>query len=883
MFPGLLTYDPEEPNRNFNDRSAAQSRRNAGDEAAKRATMDQATSDQPRKVEVIEPLDESTAEEPCPAPEPVGEATFPPDSDSDSGSENKSDGSSSWSSSIDAQGAKGPTVGRDVGRDLYQFVFNTPILRDLIEQAHGLKTPVPLVELTVDLPPNKSDLSWIDANVVENYYEALKTEHLLFIICPDKQIARASAWSIVKRVDLADEQNRLLDFGRIARERSAPDFFFLRKPADPKETDKELQQLIIVVDAIDTLPEAQEFLAKIVTKTPDDITHQLRCNQISMICLADSENIQARLKTTVEEQTYQEELRFPDWQVPFLRAVLKPHFEDGYLELEQKILSRRSTWDPSDKIFVARIRELVKTGSLLARLESPEPVTEPPVGETVFRGDDPILDTVIYAATYFPGLTLREFQQIVTVLLADKTKTVTASVLKEKEDGSSERVEIEYEKPLIEIWRESMDQIKRQCLLVTMSGPEATRTIDFRDHRMRARLKLHLIEEYPFFIASQTDRLLEAGLLFDPSPQIGENMIELIAEVTATDSDYYVNGWLVKIITDFEEGMNPANHRDIPLSPVFQTLAGIDLSQVDHHVYKRITNLIRTLLEKHGLTDAVDNLLEQLIHEKRYDSILKIVRRLRFARGFDEFYWLKQLFDRGHKVASSDNFAYLYKYLRSSGGRIYELLASLDSWLFRAGQIPQFPSTSGKEALRLMFVYCIESTAGIGPDNYGVWPSTHPLFTFKDIESARTNLKLLLRWLFHPWMKSVFSDKGAVNGIDELIAELTSQWVFLLIGPLGRLSGSTQDGLPDSPPKAREVERIFAEQLVESTNSEQQSNLLAIWRASSRDVIAQIKELPYGTEGRQELIWKRNLLDDFITQIRDLVEAQQKSKRTGVT
>lgn len=302
--------------------------------------------------------------------------------------------------------------------------------------------------------------------------------------------------------------------------------------------------------------------------------------------------------------------------------------------------------------------------------------------------------------------------------------------------------------------------------------------------------------------------------------------------------------------------------------------SGLDVSQSNHHFYQRISALVRALLADQQLKVSVHELLEELMRRSLFEAVLKILRRLRFTAGLDEVYWLKQLFERGNAAAGIKTSEYLYAYLKNLDSRGYQLFTALDSWLPQDQPANKAPNTSASEALTLLFVHCVDTTATYDPKHYGEWPSRHPLFAFRDAQAATDNLNLLARWLFHPWMKCIFSEPSEADSTNQLIAALTFRWVLILIGPDGRLTSSPQT---DSTINANAVQRILIEQIVAVSNREQQAELFSYWKGLSRDMLDQIKELPYAGEVRKELVWQRNLLNEMVDEFRDLVAAKEKA------
>jgi hypothetical protein len=276
------------------------------------------------------------------------------------------------------------------------------------------------------------------------------------------------------------------------------------------------------------------------------------------------------------------------------------------------------------------------------------------------------------------------------------------------------------------------------------------------------------------------------------------------------------------------------------------------------------------------------------VRREFYKAVFKIVVRLRFTQGFDEYHWLKQLLERGNNEIKNLTLGYLHTRLRGMGTKVHEVLAGLDGWLPKyenkkeQSTIQQkAPSDSGKYVLVLLMAYCLEKSENLEDSDYGAWPSRHPLFVFADDETATCNLSILARWLFHPWMKDAFStietEEDEPGDIHDLICDLIYHWIRVLIGP--PCDERDRERLePTTGPKAITVSRILIQQVVLNTNEEQRQYLLARWQVGSKLMLAIIKELPYGDEHREILMWQRSLLDDLITQFQDYSEATESSR-----
>src|SRR5205085_3856429 len=102
--------------------------------------------------------------------------------------------------------------------------------------------------------------------------------------------------------------------------------------------------------------------------------------------------------------------------------------------------------------------------------------------------------------------------------------------------------------------------------------------------------------------------------------------------------------------------------------------------------------------------------------------------------------WLKQLLDQGAKEIREQAFGYLAGYLLRRDSLIYPTLKELMQW----SQATQ----AGRTIQMLLIFYCIETNRQLAQQDYGQWPSLHPLFGFQNRAEACECIQLLIGWLF---------------------------------------------------------------------------------------------------------------------------------------
>ena len=731
--------------------------------------------------------------------------------------------------------------------------FNQYVYAKIKDSGIDVEERKALVDFTSELPPSRSLDPNLDLDTIEDYLYKLRSDRLIFLSCANDQLALDTAYSIVARLDLLNpNQLRYLDLKRAAREKCGPTIDLLRNNKD------KLDELGVVIDAVSE--SAQDFLDDLLNASNaalSAIQFSLDQFKLYLVCIVNNQDVMARLVHNDRSGTFQIECPIPHWDIPFLRPMLRRYFPNEYEELEIKITAIRDRWDPDERNFKFRIEALIRTGKLKTFLNSEEVEGKSLRLEELFPGDKSAHDYVVYVGVYFTGLNPREFQRVVGFLLQDKTITVTVPSTIRLDDGKVEKIGVEKERPLLDVWHESMDKIQRDSRLVTNPAQDAQTVVDFKDHRIREQLKDYLSVEYGFFLTAQFEQLLKVGLVFDSSLRISEKFIQIMAEMITSDSEYYGYEWICKVLSRLESGKSEFPETDN--GDLFPTVSGIPARQVYLLVYRRISQLIRKLLDNHA-HDVVNELFERLLRNKLHQSALELVKRLRFAPNFEEFYWLRQLIERGDKAVTEGTFLYLCYYMQSTGARVYTVLDGLYEWIKKDAR-PEVYSKPTEEALQLIYFYC--SSLRLNDDSLA---NPHPLFAFPDADSARLNLGLVTKSLFHPSMEKSIHNLRPNLRVLASIGEFVSDWVFgiLKTSPGGNATVQPQSNASRISPA--ETVRILLQQVVASSTKEQQDRLMRFWRAKSIRLMDRIIGLPYGSEGRDELVARRNTLEEMIAQ-----------------
>jgi len=719
---------------------------------------------------------------------------------------------------------------------------------------------------TVEFDEPRGIRPHLDQAELLNQLKDFENNKLIFITCADGQMAKSGAYSLIERLNLPETQKRLLDFLRIGKETSICEITQLLQ-GNPGTTD-----MAVVIDLFN--PKAEQFfysLIETVAHSPDPLCQDLKRARIYLLCVVYAAELSAKLNLLNAPTVFAHDHFFPYWKISFLEPLLQHHYPKNYKELVTKIMERRSWWDPDERVFCHQLKMLIQEDKLIETLQKPFNVETPPHPRTLFKNQDALIDTVMYAGTFFTDLKPREFDRVVNLLLGSRTKTITVSTVSKNANGTSEQVQVEQQKPLVELWRESMDRIKAECLLTASPSPEGASVVNFRNHQFHEDLRDYLCSSYPSFLNTQLEHLMDAGLLFDSSANVAIKLANLVAEVAVTDSEY-LEEWFERLLDEVEGFfVEPDSIRAV--GPILQPLAGLNDREAQTRLCKRIALLIKRMLEAFQLKDTANGLLEQIMRRQLFLHVLEIVKTLRFTADFDEFHWFKQLIERGDAECRRKTVLSLSYRMHSIGPRVYQMLREMDSWV-KVDPPSGSYSRSGGEAVGLLIEFCSDTTVYRPLEQYGLWPSSHPLFRFADTQSASASLKLLSRWLFHPRMRSVITERFT-SYVNYSIGALVAEWIFILLKPAENFAISSDTEQVNAGITPFEVAHILIQQLAEASDQDQHEELLYFWEFYSANLLSEIEEMLYADAEGSVKIWKRNLLNDLITQFKAAAYEQE--------
>lgn len=515
-----------------------------------------------------------------------------------------------------------------------------------------------------------------------------------------------------------------------------------------------------------------------------------------------------------------------DWEIDFVGPLLEEYeLSDPESLLETIVQQRREgKWDSSDAEFHKEISRYLTAGTLphiVANRPSRGHHDDTDIAK-VFDHKDVVVATVLYCATYFSDLSHQDFTYLVDLFLGDATEEVVSSVNRSQSPNGDEVVNIVEQVPVLRRWRREGDTVLARCKIVPMKNA-GRRVMDFSVDGLRSLLHEHISTSYISFYESNFVLLRQKGLLFSTRKGIAESARELFAEIASQYSPTDVANWLYEVVVEFDESIE--HDRLSERSPLYRMLPDPSLKAARRHVCYGMSKLLNRL-DRDELREAVRIFWQRLLHN-RHQWLLELLRRMGDLAPPETLKWLKQLFDQGTEETRRQARAYLLGYLLHRDLAIYTTLKELVQW-------PK--STLGGRIVRQVLVaYFTETNRQIAQQDYGRWPTLHPLFSFQDRREAEESIELLTGWLC-----SAAFEVDAGNGL-LVIADIFAGWCFIL-SPTSQPQ-LTGGALNENKLDNNSVRELLLTVLARHLSRAQRHELAVVWDRLENDMLNVVAEL----------------------------------------
>ena len=664
----------------------------------------------------------------------------------------------------------------------------------------------------------------IAASDLAGYSGLLQTERILLLTCRDEIIAQNVAECIAQVFKTASKKLVTIDRGQ-GRYSFRNLIDALSPPKVKRGLSSQVPTAICVWDAdgIDDDEIASDILTTLLSRNTKVKQYKdwLVERGLCLICLVSPERVR-------EYNHSSSGLR--SWQIDFLTPLLEQYEQEHYETLADTIKEQRrqGKWSEDGVEFYREIRKHLRAGNLTEIVAQRTTSEVPDIirVEDIFNRQDPITDTVLYCATYFPDLSPQDFSFMVELFLGDTTEEVTRRVNRREQSGENGVIEIVESVPLVNRWRREADAIVRRCKLSAISSEDNKVIIDFQIDGFRHRLGQHIRDDHPFLHEWNFTFVRQQGLLFSSRKLVADGARQLLVQAARQYSPKDVANWLYEVIFEFEKLASTTDR--LKDAPLFHLLPDISVRAARRYISYGLSRILTRLDKEDDLREAVRLFWQKLLQNK-HQWFIYVLRRMGESAPPESLKWLRQLLDQhpNSDVIRVQACVYLVGYLIHVDSSVYPMLKELLDW-------PK-STPAGRSAQQVLLVYCAETNREVAQQDYGKWPSLHPLFAFQNRSEAEECLDALVRWVCTA-AKDVDSDKA--------VADIVAGWYFVL-------SPSTSDDSPrvddesdaQTDLSAAIVRELLFKYLMRHTTRKQRTALPAIWDHLRKEILDTIFNL----------------------------------------
>lgn len=556
-------------------------------------------------------------------------------------------------------------------------------------------------------------------------------------------------------------------------------------------------------------------------------------------------------------------VKLQNWDIDFLLPLLEEHELNQFEQLAETIVRQRQQglWSAEDAEFYKEVGKYLRASKLpeIVANKAQRKHHDDLDVQQLFNRQDPLTDTVLYCATYYPNLSPQDFSHLVELFLGDSTEEVIKKTDQTQPHNGKETVNAVEAVPIARRWQRESDAILRRCKLAAVTDENNKRVVDFQEDGLRIRLSQYIRSDHYFFYESQFFQARQLGLLFSPKKKIAEGARQLLVEMGTQYPPNEVAHWLYEIVAEFEQMAQAADLLRAN-SQLFHLLPDAGVKAARRYVGHGLSLVLSRLHKEPELQEAA-RLFWQRLLQTQHQWFLDLLRQMGNAAPAESLNWLKQLLDQGSKEIRRRVHGYLVGYLLRQDSLIYPTLNDLMQW--------RTDTQAGRSMQMVFIVYCIETNRQLAQQDYGQWPSLHPLFGFQNRAEAREGIELLIGWLF-----------AAAFEVDELdalsvVADIVAGWYFIL-SPASRLESA------DAPTAhagevdldARTVRQLLLERLMQHCSRAQKNDLLAIWESFKSDILEEVFRFEEFANQLAEYSLNAKLMRDAATVRRKLLDTR---------
>ncbi|MDO5968875.1 hypothetical protein Q4Q35_03565 [Flavivirga aquimarina] len=373
--------------------------------------------------------------------------------------------------------------------------------------------------------------------------------------------------------------------------------------------------------------------------------------------------------------------------------------------------------------------------------------------------------SIIFTAAFFQNISVWEFQNILECLLGNRSikREITKQIVDKK--NRVKKIQNTETIKLFDIWQEHREDLLSNCKLEARQTANSRLSLDFTKIGIADEIRSHFQNALPLYFIEQFEILKKEGVFFDTkySGQTLDNMHALII----TMFDYNPATYTAELLINMYHEVIQENDHDI----------------IAHAKFRRILSLILVLSSDDKYKDSITTFLNYLLEFKFSSTLLYTLEEFVISGEIDSIFWAKKILDTNPKREVYNRVLRILIYdVANTSSKNYQKLKEINSWIGSEVKGHEHNLTASHFAA-FSFLYQI-SDLRLEIEQYGEWPSKHPLFkSLDEADDYNAYFIFLISWLFNEHSYNLligsFNSNQEAHQID--IKEAVTQYLTYIL------------------------------------------------------------------------------------------------------
>lgn len=351
---------------------------------------------------------------------------------------------------------------------------------------------------------------------------------------------------------------------------------------------------------------------------------------------------------------------------------------------------------------------------------------------------------VLFVATYFPDLTISEFNIMIEFLVKDEQVIVFENSVMQESKTDKDPSQKEKFTSLTDIWKMDKDKILSECNLTIVSDENLSETVRFTSVYQTEQI-IVFFKKKPFFLDKQFQKLF-----------FTKDFLVQIPSATNALSEGLISFGRKMVVS------NPINFGEKLLNQITQIIKSSEDEDFKYGAF--LAGLVDEMLSVKVLEDIMQKYFEQL-RVKEPQIFVYLIYEITSSK-FDKLFWIGQLLKNSHY---SDIHLFILLNIIVEEQKSFEILEKVYDWISTDKERTEYTTL---EKYSILSLYNLIRSNSYSEESISKQFIFNIYFSEEELSEKNKSFQMLIHWLFHPKFEYVFFDIEFENYRNQRLEDL---------------------------------------------------------------------------------------------------------------